>query len=176
MNESESLASPNESSLDLNESYRVLSESLDAMTDESITPEPISFTEAIDPIDILVRFIQRITQLPSSSKKFPITKDRDRLIITLLLAILADPHHHINKFITKPLIKIYLERGGRIQRRGVLSHAMRDRDQFDHTVQYLYDYGLSIPDIARTLGTHPQTIRDHLKYLREDDQKNSIEC
>lgn len=167
-NSSESLASPGES-------WRVLSESLATLDDDSITPEPVTFTEAIDPIDILVRFIQRITQLPSSTR-FPVTKDRDRLIVTLLLAILSDPNHHINKFITKPLLKVYLERGGRIPQQGILSRSMRDRDQFDHTVQYLYDYGLSIPDIARTLGTHPNTIHKHLKYIREEDQKISTEC
>ena len=164
----ESLASPVES-------YRALGESLDAMADDAIEPEPVTFSEDIDPVDLVVRFIQRITQIPAS-KKFPVTKDRDRLIVTILLALLADPHHHLNKFIAKPLIKIYLERGGRIHQRGILSRAMRERDQFDHTVQYLYDYGLSIPEIARTLGTHPVTIRRNLKYLHEDDQKSSTEC
>lgn len=162
------LASPSES-------LRVLSESLDTLEDKSITPEPITFTEAIDPIDVLMRFIQRIMQLPSS-KKYPITKDHDRLIITILLAIIADPNHHLNEIITKPLLKVYLERGGRVYRRGLLSYSMRDIDQFDHTVQYLYDYGLPIGDIARALGTLPKTIRNHLKHLHEDDQKISTDC
>ena len=152
---SESLASPMRSSASpqrvLSESLESLSESLETLDDEAITPEPMTFTEAIDPVDVMVRFIQRLTQHPT--KHFPITKDRDRLIVTLLLAIIADPNHHMNEGITRPLLKVYLERGGRVYRRGLLSYAMRDIDQFDHTVQYLYDYGLPVFEIARALGS-----------------------
>lgn len=163
MSERESSASP----------QRVLNESLDAFGDDEITPEPLHLNEALDPVDVMAHFIQRLTQLPT--RNLPITKDRDRLIITLLLSIIADPFHHLNEVITKPLLKVYLERGGKVYRRGVLSYSMRELDQFDHTVQYLYDYGLPIIEIARAMGTLPVTIRAHLKHLREEDKKISTE-
>lgn len=136
--------------------------------------DPIEFTDDPDPVDVLLRFAQRMMQRPS--RKFPITQDRDRLFVTILLAILADPHHHLNDVITRPLLKVYLERGGKVYRRGVLSRFMREPDQFDHTVQYLYDYGLPIVEIARAMGTVSKTIRKHLKYLRDDDPLDETEC
>lgn len=150
------------------------SSSSDDLIESLDEPESIEFPDDPDPVDVLLRFAQRLLQRPS--KKFPITPDRDRLLVTILLAIIADPHHHLNDVITRPILKIYLDRGGRVYRKGILAHGLRETDQFDHTVQYLYDYGLPIVEIARALGTVPKTIRKHLRYLREDDPFDSTEC
>lgn len=145
---------------------------VESLTDVEIDEStlPYALEAEIDPVDVLVRFIQRLIQRPS--KKFPITPDRDRLIITVLLAIISDPNHHLNTYITHPLLKVYFERGGRITRSGPLARNMREDDQFDHTVQYLYDYGMKVPDIARALSVERRAVAKRIKYRRGEDVNN----
>lgn len=162
---------PSESSASTRESLRSVIESIDDLDEAVLEPKPLTLTEEPDPIDVLVRFIERILQC-RASKSYPLTQERERLIVTLLLSILADPHHHLNEVITRPLLKVYFERGGRTYKCGQLSRALREKDQFDFTIQYLYDYGMSMTEIAMALGVHKATIFQNMKRLREADQKN----
>jgi hypothetical protein len=160
---------------DIIESYADPVESLEegdpveSLTDTEIDESTLPYTleTDIDPVDVMVRFIQRLIQRPS--KKFPITPDRDRLIVTVLLAIISDPNHYLNRIVTNPLMKVYLERGGRVYRAGPIARNMREDDQFDHTVQYLYDYGIPIPDIARALSVGRRAVAKRIKYRRTED-------
>jgi len=168
---SESSASPQQVLASPGESLRIVIESLDDLDDAALEPKPLTLTEEPDPIDVLVRFIERILQC-RASKSYPITQERERLIVTLLLSILADPHHHLNEVITRPLLNVYRERGGRIYQKGFLARALCHPDQFEHTIQYLYDYGMSMAEIARALGVHRITVARNMKYLREADKKS----
>ena len=113
----------------------------------------------------MVHFIQRIIQ--KQTKNSPITPDRDRLIVTLLLSILADPNHHLNEYVTRPLLKRYFERGGRCFMKGTIARSLREEDTFDHAVQYLYDYGLDPTEIAQALGSSRLTVLRRVRYTKE---------
>ena len=115
-----------------------------------------------DPVNVILAFVQHLAQKPSVTKA-PL--DRDRLMITLVLALLSDPHHHVGKKITRDLFKVWIERGGRVPQRGIISRSLREADEFDFAVQYLYDYGMPIKDIAMALGCSEPTIKSALKYF-----------
>lgn len=135
------------------------------MDEVEVTP-PFDDTD-LDPVDVVLHFAHRIEAMRSSRN--PIQMDRDRLLVTIILALLSDPHHHVGKQITKPILQCYLDRGGRLNKPGVLARAMRDPDQFRHTIQYLYDSGMKIRNIAEALGVHYNTVIRHLSDVRKED-------
>ncbi len=115
-----------------------------------------------DPVEVILAFVRHLAQKPTVTKR-PL--DRDRLIITLVLALLSDPHHHVGKKITRDLFKTWIERGGRVPQRGLIARAIREDDEFDFAVQYLYDYGMPIKDIAMALGCSEPTVLSTIKYF-----------
>jgi hypothetical protein len=115
-----------------------------------------------DPVNVILAFVEH---LASASRSTKVPVDRERMIITLILALLTDPHHHVGKVITRDLFKTWIERGGKVPIQGYLSRALRETDEFEFAVQYLYDYGMPMRDIAMALGCTEQTIRNVIKYF-----------
>lgn len=138
-----------------------------------------------DPVEIVLAFTRHIESLrttktgkkvcPACKQGFdPLSiRERDRYLVTILLSILADPHHHIGKIVTKNLLKVWFERGGTAGVRGQLANALRDKDQFEFAMQYLYDYGLPPKDIAMALGVNVHTVYRRIKYLKPGDEEPS---
>jgi hypothetical protein len=116
-----------------------------------------------DPVNVILAFVEHLISTGGSRRKLPL--DRDRLLVTLILALLTDPHHHVGKVITRDLFKTWIERGGKVPIQGYLSRSLRETDEFEFAVQYLYDYGMKLSDIAMALGCTEQTIRNVLKYF-----------
>ena len=138
-----------------------------------------------DPVEIVLAFTRHIESLrttktvkkvcPACKQGFdPLSiRERDRYLVTILLSILADPHHHIGKIVTKNLLKVWFERGGTACVRGQLANALRDKDQFEFATQYLYDYGLPPKDIAMALGVNVHTVYRRIKYFKPGDEEPS---
>ena len=129
--------------------------------------EPADF-ESTDPVDIILVFLKHIEG--HRMRKSPmVINDRDRLLVTMILSLLADPSHHVGKLITRDIIKVWIDRGGHIPRPGQLARSMREPDNFEFAAQYLYDYGMPITEIAIVLGVHRDTVTRTLKYIKEND-------
>jgi hypothetical protein len=132
---------------------------------------PIPSEDPDDPVNVVYDFI--IGFLGERSKgKVPI--DRERLIITLTLAMLTDPNHRVGKTIGRDLFKVWIDRGGKIPKRG-LGRRLCEPDQFEFAMQYLYDHGMTLKEIANVFGIHWVTVHRVLKYLREADQKLQLD-
>ncbi len=140
--------------------------------DELDSTLPLDDTD-LDPVDVILHFAQRLESLRATRN--PLQIDRDRLLVTIILALLSDPHHHVGKRITKPILQCYLERGGRLYRKGTLAKAMRDPDQFQHTVRYLRDYGMKIRQIAEALGVTIHTVERVLSEMRQQDRQDALQ-
>lgn len=123
-----------------------------------------------DPVNVIYAFIEHLMGMKGRGGKIPV--DREKLIITTILALLSDPHHHVGKLITRDLFRTWIERGGRVPIIGMLAREMREPDQFQFAVQYLYDYGMPIREIANVLGCHEMTVRTNLKYLKEANDES----
>lgn len=131
--------------------------------------EPGDFA-ADDPVDILLTFAKYIEGQRMKKSPVPIN-DRERWFVTLILSVLADPNHHVGKLIMRNLIKVWIERGGIIPKRGPLAKFMRETDQFEFAVQYLYDYGMTMTEIGRVMGVNYMTVGRHLRFIKEVDRK-----
>lgn len=138
-------------------------------------------SEETDPVKIVLSFTRHLEALrgiKTAKKVCPACKhsfdplairDRDEYLITLLLSILADPHHHIGKLITRDLFKVWIERGGIVPKQGCLTRALREQDTFDFAAQYLYDYGMPVKEIAIALGAGEVTVRKAIRFYRKED-------
>lgn len=130
---------------------------------------PVDDTD-LDPVDVILRFVQRIESMRIERNPWPL--DRERLLITIILALLSDPHHLVGKRITRPLLQCYLDRGGRLNKPGVLARAMRDPDQFEHTIRYLHDYGMGVRNISEAMGVSMNTVR---RFIHQPVKSNEGE-
>ena len=134
--------------------------------DES-SPEPAEFD---DPVNIILTFASHLEGM--RMKKSPmVINDRDRWFITLILSLLADPNHHVGKLIMRDIVKVWIDRGGILPKRGPIAKFMRESDQFEFASQYLYDYGMPITEIGIVLGVHRMTVARCLKYIKEEDRQ-----
>lgn len=91
---------------------------------------------------------------------------RDEFLATIILSLVADPNHHVGKTVGRQLFKTWIDRGGRVPKHGALSREMREKAQFEFAVQYLYDYGMPVKEIANALSCSELTVRNHIKYQR----------
>ena len=123
-----------------------------------------------DPVDVVLHFAHRLEAMRSASH--PLKIERDRLFVTLILALLSDPHHPVGQRITRPLFRTYIERGGKVPRQGRLSLSLLDDDQFTHTVGYLFDSGMKPAEIARALGVRYQTVTRYLQRIDQDPSES----
>lgn len=119
-------------------------------------------------IELLLEFANHI-EGQRHDKDPLIINDRDRWFVTMIFGILSDPHHRLNKTMMKDLIRVYMERGGKIPRKGQLANRIREKDQSEHIAQYLYDRGFTHEEIANVIGCSAQVVSLRLKYLREED-------
>lgn len=143
--------------------------------------EPEFLEPETDPVKVVLAFTRHLEGMKgtkTAKKVCPACKhsfdplairDRDEYLITILLSILADPHHHIGKLITRDLFKVWIERGGIVPKQGMLSRELREQDTFDFAAQYLYDYGMPVKEIAIALGAGEATVRKAIRYYRKED-------
>ena len=147
--------------------------------------EPEFLEPETDPVKVVLAFTRHLEGMKgtkTAKKVCPACKhsfdplairDRDEYLITILLSILADPHHHIGKLITRDLFKVWIERGGIVPKQGMLSRELREQDTFDFAAQYLYDYGMPIKEIAIALGAGEATVRTAIRYWRKKEATDS---
>jgi len=127
-----------------------------------------------DPVDLILEFTQNLEGL--RLKRDPLViNDRDRWFVTLILSMISDPNHRIGRLITKDLIRVWIARGGVVPVHGFISRELAERGPFEFAVQYLYDYGMSVAEIARAFNTTRVTIHRYLKFLRDDEAPNHDE-
>jgi hypothetical protein len=126
---------------------------------------PLPSNDPDDPVNQVYGFIVEVLG-PRSKGKIPV--DRERLIITMTMAMLADPNHKVGKKIGRHLFKTWIERGGRIPYHR-LSRKVCEPDQFMFAAQYLHDHGMAYAEIANVFGVHPMTIYRNIKHHREDE-------
>jgi len=127
-----------------------------------------------DPVEIILAFARHIEV--SRLKRDPLQlHDRDRWFVTLILALISDPHHHVGRIIGRHAFKTWIDRGGKVPRQGTIARCLKEQDQFEFAAQYLYDSGMKIKDIAMALGSCELTIRHTLKYLSTEDQQTMKE-
>lgn len=133
-----------------------------------------------DPVEIILAFASQIEG--ARLKRDPLSiPDRDRWFITLILALISDPHHHVGRVIGRHAFKTWIDRGGKVPKQGNISRTLKEQDQFEFAAQYLYDSGMKVKDIAMALGSCELTIRHVLKYLSTEelqaiDDELNTEC
>lgn len=123
---------------------------------------------SLSPVDTILAFTHSIEAMRKANDPLCIN-DRDRWLVTAILTLLSDPHHHVGKTITRDLFKLWIERGGRVPKKGHLARSLRETDQFEFAAQYLYDYGMPITEIAIVLGVCRLTAYQMIRYLKEED-------
>ena len=122
----------------------------------------------VDPLENLLVFLQNLEDLRHPNDPLRII-DRERFVAVTILSLLSDPKHPIGGPLMKKVLPVYLERGGKLPLVGQIARRMRETDQFQFTVQYLYDRGLSANEIGNIFGCHLNTIRNTIKHLRDED-------
>lgn len=153
-----------------------------------MSEEPEVLEPESDPVKIVLaftRYLEGRRTLKTGGKKIcPVCKhgfdpmmirERDEYLVTILLSLLADPHHHVGKLITRNLFKTWIDRGGQIPVQGTLSRALKEKDTFEFAIQYLYDYGLAIKEIANALGCCQATVRQSIRYWGASNKEHSEE-
>jgi len=129
-----------------------------------------SLIDEDDPVEIILAFASQIEG--ARLKRDPLSiPDRDRWLITLILALISDPHHHVGRVIGRHAFKTWIDRGGKVPRQGTIARCLKEQDQFEFAAQYLYDSGMKVKDIAMALGSCELTIRHVLKYLSTEERK-----
>ena len=133
-----------------------------------------------DSVEIILTFARQIEG--ARLKRDPLSiPDRDRWFITLILALISDPHHHVGRVIGRHAFKTWIDRGGKVPKQGNIARTLKEQDQFEFAAQYLYDSGMKVKDIAMALGSCELTIRHVLKYLSTEelqaiDDELNTEC
>jgi hypothetical protein len=121
-----------------------------------------------DPVEIILAFANQIEG--ARLKRDPLSiPDRDRWFITLILALVSDPNHHVGRVIGRHLFKTWIDRGGKVPKQGTIARTLKEQDQFEFAAQYLYDSGMKVKDIAMALGSCELTIRHYLKHLSTEE-------
>lgn len=121
-----------------------------------------------DPVEIILSFANQIEG--ARLKRDPLSiPDRDRWFITLILALVSDPNHHVGRVIGRHAFKTWIDRGGKVPKQGTIARTLKEQDQFEFAAQYLYDSGMKVKDIAMALGSCELTIRHYLKYLSTEE-------
>ena len=142
---------------------------IESSSDTPALIDPALWTVDLDdPNDPVLRLQRLITQLDALKPKSATTPapERERLLITLVLSVLADPTHPVGQPLARALIKRYLDRGGRLPIRGSIANSMRDPDEFDFAVTYLLDWRCTCGkpmrrhDVAMALGCGQRTINE----------------
>jgi len=124
-----------------------------------------------DPVEIILAFANQIEG--ARLKRDPLSiPDRDRWFITLILALISDPHHHVGRVIGRHAFKTWIGRGGKVPKQGTIARTLKEQDQFEFAAQYLYDSGMKVKDIAMALGACELTIRQVLKYLSQEEYQS----
>lgn len=123
-----------------------------------------------DPVEIILAFARQIEG--ARLKRDPLSiPDHDRWFVTLILALISDPYHHVGRIIGRHAFKTWIDRGGKVPKQGNIARTLKEEDQFEFAVQYLYDSGMKVKDIAMALGSCELTIRHYLKYLSTEERK-----
>lgn len=131
-----------------------------------------------DPVELVMQAIEHYDGLRAKLDPLKDLMDRERLLVAIILGMLADPNHPVGQHLGRRLLATWIERGGRVPKEYYLSRHLLEPSQFDFTVQYLYDCGLKIPEIARALGVHRDTVYKRIRYERlcgkSQDEDDSI--
>jgi len=133
-----------------------------------------------DPVEIILTFARHIEGSRLKKDQMQLY-DSDRWFVTLILALISDPHHHVGRVIGRHAFKTWIDRGGKVPRQGTIARCLKEQDQFEFAAQYLYDSGMKVKDIAMALGSCELTIRHVLKYLSTEelqaiDDELNTEC
>lgn len=131
---------------------------------DPLTPED-------DPVEIILAFARQIEGARLQRDPMQI-HDRDRWFVTLILALISDPHHHVGRVVGRHAFKTWIDRGGKVPKQGNIARCLKDEDQFEFAAQYMYDSGMKVKDIARALGACELTIRQVLKYLSQEEYQS----
>lgn len=127
-----------------------------------------SITAEDDPVEIILAFARQIRE--SRMQKDPLKiNDQDAWFVTLILALITDPNHHVGRIIGRHAFKTWIDRGGKVPKQGTIARTLKEQDQFEFAAQYLYDSGMKVKDIAMALGSCELTIRHYLKYLSAEE-------
>ncbi|MCC8991814.1 MAG: hypothetical protein LM514_04390 [Streptococcus sp.] len=124
-----------------------------------------------DPIEIILAFARQIEGARLQRDPMQI-HDRDRWFVTLILALISDPHHHVGRVVGRHAFKTWIDRGGKVPKQGNIARCLKEEDQFEFAAQYLYDSGMKVKDIAMELGACELTIRQVLKYLSQEEYQS----
>jgi hypothetical protein len=126
-----------------------------------------------DQINAMLEFIKYV----EGSRKKPSRQmiyDRDRWFATMIFTTITDPKHHVGKVVGRSSFKTWIQKGGQVPKEGALDRALKEPGQFLFSVQYLYDYGLSVNEIAMALGCYPLTVKKNITWLNVDNRKEQI--
>jgi len=124
-----------------------------------------------DPVEIILAFANQIEG--ARLKRDPLSiPDRDRWFVTLILALISDPYHHVGRVIGRHAFKTWIDRGGKVPKQGNIARTLKESDQFEFAAQYMYDSGMKVKDIAMALGSCELTIRHVLKYLSQEEYQS----
>ena len=125
-------------------------------------------SEAVDPLENLVTFLQNLERLRGKDDPLRVF-ERERFLAVTLISLLSDPKHPIGLPIMKQILPVYLSRGGKLPIVGPLARHLRETDQLDFAIQYLYDREMSVKEVANILGCSVGYVYNTLNYLRQED-------
>lgn len=128
-----------------------------------------------DPVEMVMRAIEHYDGLRSRLDPLKDMMDRERLLVAIILGMLSDPNHPVGKHLGRNAISAWIERGGKVPRPHYTSRRIMEPSQFDFTVQYLYDYGMKITEIANALGVDRNMVYKRVRYKKPDEDTENDE-
>lgn len=138
---------------------------------DTIIDEPFNIVMAVNQVS---KIVDDVIKSRDTTSGVSFVNNPKELIITIIFDILSEPRNKVGNKLMRSLIKTWVSRGGRFTATTIISEALRkDKSTFYHACEYLYDYGLTMREIAEALCSSNvnvyRTLRE-INYIGKSDE------